>query len=197
MRLLNLHARIASLAFALGLVLAPTLARAQIKVVALGHSFFASQSGPSAQGFPEQLQAALTAKGYSMTLSNAGVWGDTTDGVSRRLDRAVPDGTDIVLLAIGANDRRKGASAAAVTKDIEKINSRLRAKRAEIIVFNGEGATWTVQEASDVTVVWHPWSSLPPDMFALGHATGAGNARIVELTLPAVERVFAKVRQKR
>jgi lysophospholipase L1-like esterase len=179
------------------LLLGAASAQAQIKMVALGHSFFATQAGPSPQGYPEQLQAALNSKGYDVTLSNAGIWGDTTDGVLRRLDRAVPGGIDIVLLSIGANDIRKGASASAVTRDIETIVSRLRAKRVEIILV-GDKNSRAVQRAPDVTVI--PVSmlvSLPSEMIALGHATGAGNAKLVEMSLPAVEQVIAKVRQKR
>jgi len=185
-----------TLAF-VGLLLGAATAQAQIKLVALGHSFFATQAGPSPQGYPEQLQAALNSKGYDVTLFNAGIWGDTTDGILRRLDRAVSGGIDIVLLSIGANDIRKGASASAVTRDIETIVSRLRAKRVEIILV-GDKNSWAVQRAPDVTVI--PVSmlvSLPPDMIALGHATGAGNAKLVEMSLPAVEQVIARVRQKR
>jgi acyl-CoA thioesterase I len=193
-----MRVRIAAVTLAfLGLLLGAASAQAQIKMVALGHSFFASQAGPSPQGYPEQLQAALKSKGHSITLSNAGIYGDTTDGVARRLDRAVPEGTDIVLLSIGANDIRKGASASAVTRDIEAIISRLRAKRVEIILV-GDKNSWAVQKAPDVTVI--PLSmldSLPPDMKQLDHATGAGNAKLVEMSLPAVEQVVAKVRQRR
>ena len=193
-----MRVRIAALALTfLGFLVGAASAQTPIKMVALGHSFFATQAGPSPQGYPEQLRAALSAKGYSTTLSNAGVYGDTTDGVARRLDRAVPDGTDVVLLAIGANDIRKGASASAVTKEVEAIISRLRAKRVEIIALVSQEVSWTVQAAPDVTVIKYPWGSLPPDMVALGHATSAGNAKLVELSLPAVEQVVAKVRQKR
>jgi lysophospholipase L1-like esterase len=193
-----MRVRIATLALAfLGALLGTASAQAQIKMVALGHSFFATQAGPSLQGYPEQLLAALNSKGYSIILSNAGVYGDTTDGVARRLDRAVPDGTDIVILSIGANDVRKGASASAVTRDVEAIISRLRAKRAQIILV-GDKNSWAVQGAPDVTVIrLSMLDSLPPDMISVGHATGAGNAKLVELSLPAVEQVVAKVRQKR
>ena len=39
---------------------------------------------------------------------NAGINGDTTEGMLERLDRAVPNGTSAVILQPGGNDRRKG-----------------------------------------------------------------------------------------
>src|SRR5262245_36295849 len=79
-----------------------------IRIVALGHSAFAYPGGPSKDDYPALLEAALRAKGYEVTVSNAGIWGDTTRGVMARLDKAVPDGTQIVLLHIGNNDRSEG-----------------------------------------------------------------------------------------
>ena len=172
-------------------------AQAQIKMVALGHSIFAAQSGPSPTGYPEQLQAALKSKGYDVSMTNAGVWGDATSGVLRRLDKAVPDGTDIVLLAIGSNDMRQGASMASVQADIDAIVARLRAKRAEVIVFFGNEPVTSVQRLPDRTVIPMLWRKLPGDMQALDHPTSAGNAKMVEWTLPVVEEVIVKVRQRR
>ena len=53
-----------------------TIAHAEpIRIVALGHSAFAYQGGPSKDDYPAQLEAALRAKGYDVTVANAGVWG--------------------------------------------------------------------------------------------------------------------------
>jgi acyl-CoA thioesterase-1 len=169
-----------------------------IRIVALGHSLFAAQSGPSPTGLPEQLAAALKAKGYNVTMFNAGVYGDTTDGVRRRLDKTVPEGTDIVILAIGSNDLRKGSSRPAVDKDIDALISRLRAKGAlviQIAISDPSRTTSTVQTLPDRTVI--AGAPLPPDTVQLDHPTSAGNAIIVERWLPVVEEVIAKVRQRR
>jgi len=64
------------------------------------------QIRPILDRLPEQLAATLKAKGYNITMKNAGVYGDTIDGVRRRLHRDVSVGTDIVILWIGANDVR-------------------------------------------------------------------------------------------
>ena len=54
--------------------------------------------------FPARLEAALRAKGIAVEIANAGVSGDTASGGLARLDWSVPDGTDAVILELGAND---------------------------------------------------------------------------------------------
>jgi lysophospholipase L1-like esterase len=170
-------------------------ADAPVKFVALGHSAFADRSGPSSTDYPEQLAAVLRAKGYDVTMANAGVYGDTTDGVRRRLDKAVAQGTDIVLLWIGSNDVRRGASFDKVAREVGEIVGRLRAKGAEVLVFGPYAPELTIEKLPDRIRVRLP--SLPPDMIALDHATTAGKAKWVEWTLPTIEELIATVRRKR
>src|SRR5262249_12585457 len=112
-------------------------------------------------------------------------------GVLGRLDMAVPDGTDIVLLAIGYTDLHNGASAAAVQTDIDTIVARIRAKKVEVVqlILVGSG----VQKLADRTVVRADLRELSPDMMARGHPTEAGNAKLVELTLPAIEQAIREL----
>src|SRR3979409_1477369 len=60
------------------------------------------------QAYPAQLEAILRAKGVNVHVVNAGINGDTTEGMLGRLDSAVPNGTSAVILKPGGNDRRKG-----------------------------------------------------------------------------------------
>ena len=62
----------------------------------------------AAAAFPEQLQKALKANGIEVEMINAGVSGDTSSGGRDRLDWSVPDGTDAVILELGANDALRG-----------------------------------------------------------------------------------------
>src|ERR1700692_3877969 len=97
-----------------GLLSSPVLgfadtARAQI--VALGASNVAGRGVSSSEAFPAQLERMLSGKGYNVHVVNAGISGDTNSGMLGRLNRAVPDGTTIVLLGtIGGtfNARRLG-----------------------------------------------------------------------------------------
>ena len=80
------------------------------QIVALGASVVEGYGVGSGEAFPQQLQAMLHAKGKQYSVSNQGVYGDTTAGVLAKLDSAVPQGTRIVILLIGGNDVRRGAS---------------------------------------------------------------------------------------
>jgi len=104
----------------------PTNSSAQI--VVLGASNTAGYGvGPSA-AYPAVLEELLRAKGRPMSVSNAGISGDTTGGMLARLSSAAPDGTKIVILQIGGNDRRKGISEAEAAANRSEIHKRLHAR---------------------------------------------------------------------
>ncbi len=52
------------------------------------------------------MQALLRKKGYDVSVTNAGVSGDTTAGALARFDAAIAPGTDIALVEFGTNDLR-------------------------------------------------------------------------------------------
>ena len=103
------------------------------QIVALGASVVHGYGVSSGEAFPEQLQAMLRAKGKQYSVSNQGVSGDTTSGVLSRLDSAVPEGTRIVILLIGGNDVRRGASVADAQAGVGQIISRLQARHIRVI----------------------------------------------------------------
>ena len=78
------------------------------KIVILGDSLSAGYQLAQGEGFPERLQAALKDEGLDVDIIGAGVSGDTTSGGLSRLDWSVPDGTDGVILELGANDALRG-----------------------------------------------------------------------------------------
>lgn len=78
-------------------------------VVALGASNTYGKGVARGQAYPAQLEAILRAKGANIRVVNAGINGDTTEGMLRRLNQAVPKGTSAVILQPGGNDRRKGS----------------------------------------------------------------------------------------
>ena len=81
-----------------------------IKLVGFGDSLMAGYQLPASDAFPVKLEAALKAKGHDVTVANAGVSGDTSSGGLARLDWSIPDGTDGVILELGANDALRGLS---------------------------------------------------------------------------------------
>lgn len=106
---------------------APTGAR--LEVVALGDSLSAGYGVGPGESFPEQLQAALTAKGYQATVVNAGVSGDTTTGGLARLDWSVPDSADLVIVELGANDALRGVSPEISENNLDAILQRLQQRK--------------------------------------------------------------------
>ena len=98
-------------------------------IVALGASNTYGKGVERDQAYPAQLEAILRAKGSNAQVVNAGINGDTTEGMLGRLDRAVPNGTSAVILQPGGNDRRKGRPDR--TADIQ---SRLAARHIPVIM---------------------------------------------------------------
>src|SRR3712207_3953000 len=111
-------------AAALAAMIAPlTQAQAQgqpIRLVALGDSLSAGYGLPQEAAFPVALERALKAKGYKVEVTNAGVSGDTSSGGLDRLDWSVPDGTDGVIVELGANDMLRGLDPA-LTRDRKSV----------------------------------------------------------------------------
>ena len=98
-------------------------------IVALGASNTYGKGVARNQAYPAQLEAILRARGASVHVVNAGINGDTTEGMLGRLDRAVPNGTSAVILQPGGNDRRKGSP-----DRTSEIQSRLRARGIPVIM---------------------------------------------------------------
>src|SRR6202045_4605527 len=78
-------------------------AQAPVKIVAFGDSLTAGYGLPDNEGFVPRLQAALAGKGIAAEVQNAGVFGDTASDGLARLDWSVPEGTEAVILELGAN----------------------------------------------------------------------------------------------
>ncbi len=87
----------------------PRIAAAEpLQLVGLGDSLMAGYQLPQEDALPAQLQRQLVAKGHDVVIANAGVSGDTTAGGLSRVDWSVPEGTDGVILELGANDALRG-----------------------------------------------------------------------------------------
>lgn len=121
---------IAVLMLALMTVVDPAWADATkpIKLVVLGDSLSAGLGLPAQDAFPAKLQKALQAKGIAVDMTNAGVSGDTSSGGRDRLDWSVPEGTEGVILELGANDAMRGIdpdlTRAALTDIVRRLNAR-------------------------------------------------------------------------
>jgi acyl-CoA thioesterase I len=129
------RAAAALLALCMCLFIIPDAAMARtIKLVALGDSLTAGYGLQPGQGFPAVLQKALRGKGRDVSVADAGVSGDTTAGGVQRLDWAVPDGTDGVILELGANDALRGLDPAGARKNLAAMLDRLKARNIPVLL---------------------------------------------------------------
>jgi acyl-CoA thioesterase I len=185
-----------------------------IRLVALGDSLSAGYNLPQEAAFPVALERALKAKGYRVEVANAGVSGDTSSGGLDRLDWSVPDGTDGVILELGANDMLRGLDPAGTRKNVEAIVERLKSRNIPVMlagmyasrnlgpeyVQKFDGIYPDIAKKHDL--VLYPFFldgvagdrslNLPDGM----HPTAKGVEIIVERILPSVESFLARLSQR-
>lgn len=130
LRLVNLTAALLLLAFAA----AGAATAAPARLLLLGDSLTAGYGLPAADSFPAQLEAALAKAGIAAEVINGGVSGDTTAGGLARLDWALADDPDVVILELGANDGLRGLDPAATRANLDAILSRLAAKDIAVLL---------------------------------------------------------------
>lgn len=181
--------------------------QAQVRIVALGDSNIRGKGVAENDTYPAKLERALRAKGHSVVMTNAGVNGDTTTGVLNRLDTAVPPGTQIVILSIGANDALFGINPATSATNVDAILSRLRARNINVLYFGslnranparraeieamGVVVTPALQSGIDDDPKLHVEEVKKPGHY---HLNAAGYDIVVARTLPLVEALLAKVK---
>jgi acyl-CoA thioesterase-1 len=190
-------------------------AEAPIHIVALGDSLTAGYGLPDKDGFVPRLQAALTNKGVAVEIANAGVSGDTASDGLARLDWSVPQGTDAVIVELGANDMLRGIKPETTRDALDQILQRLTARHIAVMLagmraapnlgadygqaFNGIYAAL----AAKYGVVLYPFfldgaagdrSLTQADGL---HPNTAGVGVIVTRILPKVEELVARVRAQK
>jgi len=105
-----------------------------LKVLAFGDSLTAGYNLSAAAAFPAQLEKRLRADGFDVVVTNAGVSGDTSAGGLERLDFALGDGADLVIVELGANDMLRGMDPAATKVNLAQILGKVREKGARPLI---------------------------------------------------------------
>jgi acyl-CoA thioesterase I len=105
-----------------------------IKMVVLGDSLSAGLGLSASAAFPERLQKSLKSNGITVDMINAGVSGDTSSGGRDRLDWSVPEGTQAVILELGANDALRGTDPAVTRAALSDILTRLKARKIAVLL---------------------------------------------------------------
>jgi acyl-CoA thioesterase-1 len=203
-----------SAAFA-GLFAAPARAETPVRIVALGDSLTAGYGLMAGDAYPAKLQAALRARGYNVTIANAGVSGDTSAQGLARVDWSVPQGTQAVIVEFGANDMFRGVPPATVKHNLEAIIQKLKARHIEVMLA-GMYATRSLGKeyyaAFDAIYrdLAHKYGLVFMPFFLEGvvgvhnlnqpdgiHPTAAGIDLVVKKSLPSVEALIQRVRGRK
>lgn len=112
-----------------------TPAQARVPVILdFGDSLTAGYGLMPEQAFPARLEAWLGQHGIAARVVNAGVSGDTTADGLARLDWALAEKPDLVILALGANDALRGIDPATVRANLDKMLQRIRATGARVLI---------------------------------------------------------------
>ncbi len=188
--------------------LSPVLAEPH-QIVGFGDSLMAGYGLNPGESFPEKLEKALRAKGHDVVIGNAGVSGDTTSSGLSRLDWSVPDGTDLVILELGANDMLRGVSPDITEKNLDEMVSRLKARNIAVLLAGMRAAP---NLGPDYAAAFDGIYSRLAEKYGLPlypffldgvaadrsflledgmHPNAVGIDRMVERFLPAVEKLLA------
>jgi acyl-CoA thioesterase-1 len=186
-----------------------------IRIVALGDSLTAGFNLPQREAFPAQLERALRARGHNVEVLNAGVSGDTIAGGLARLDWAVPENAEAVIVELGANDALRALDPGQARANLEKIVKRLTGRGLEVLLAGMAAPRNLGQEytraydlifpdlAKKYDLVYYPFFlkgvAFEPELSLSDglHPNGKGVARIVEGILPRAEELIERVKAKR
>jgi acyl-CoA thioesterase I len=198
-----------------GLVAPATSAEDPVRIVALGDSLTAGYGLAADAAFPVRLEKALAAKGVVVEIGNAGVSGDTMSGGLARLDWSVPEGTQAVILELGANDMLRGLDPQVTRKALQEILRRLDERHIKVLLCGMLAAPNLGADYGGA------FNKIFPDLAAAGdllfypfflagvmndprlvqpdglHPTAVGVDAIVAGILPKVEELVARVRSRR
>jgi acyl-CoA thioesterase-1 len=104
------------------------------EVLAFGDSLTAGFGLPATEAFPARLEARLREQGINVHIVNAGESGDTTSDGLARLDWALADKPDFVVLGLGANDAMRAIDPTLVRANLDKMIAKIQASGAKLLL---------------------------------------------------------------
>jgi acyl-CoA thioesterase-1 len=183
---------------------------APLAIVALGDSLTAGYGLAQGEDFATRLEAGLAAEGIAAKVANAGVSGDTASAGAARVDWAVPDGTALVIVELGANDALRGIDPAITRQVLGDLLARLKARGMKVLLVGMRAPPNMGEDYVRSFDAIYPGlaraQGVPLYPFFLDgvagvarlnqpdgmHPTAAGVAEIVRRILPAVSAALAK-----
>ena len=183
-----------------------------LKILALGDSLTAGYGLGPGDGFTDQLQDRFD-KTYGVgeiVIINAGVSGDTTRGGLARLDWAMADAPDLVMVALGGNDMLRGLEPAETLSNLSQILETLQQQNKPVLLagmlaaanmgqdYASEFDSIYPQLAREYDVIFYPFFldgvALNPDLNQPDglHPNQKGVAIMVEKLWPYIEQLVDK-----
>jgi acyl-CoA thioesterase I len=187
----------------------------EIVILAFGDSLMAGYQIPLDKAFPSQLEAALRAKGYPVRVINSGVSGDTAADGLARLDWSLNEKIDGAIVEFGANDALRGLNPKATEPSLDAILKSLKDRGAELLIAGMEAPRNWGKEYGDAFRAMYPrlaekYGALLYPFFLKDvatvrslnlndgmHPTPEGVAAVVRNIMPEVEKLIARIREKR
>jgi acyl-CoA thioesterase-1 len=187
----------------------------EIVILSFGDSLMAGYQIPIDKAFPAQLEAALREKGYSARVVNSGVSGDTAADGLARLDWSLNEKVDGAIVEFGANDALRGIDPKVTEPSLDEILKALKDKHIEVLVAGMEAPRNWGKDYENAFRAMYPrlaakygaqfYPFFLKDVAAVRslnladglHPTPEGVAVVVRNILPEVEKLIARIREKR
>ncbi len=197
--------------FALGINgIGPAYAK-PVKILAIGTSLTQGYNLPPGTEFTAVLKAQLAAKGHDVTIVNAGVSGDTSEGGLARLEWTLAEPFDGAIMEFGGNDALRALDAEHTKRNLDRMLT-IFAERKIPVLFAGMKAPRNLGPeyvaafdaifpalAAKHKVLFYPFflegvAAQPKLNQADGiHPNEAGTRVIVRGILPHVEKLIAAI----
>ena len=122
------------------MILAQPAAAAGTTILALGDSLTAGYGLGPGEAFPDQLERALVASGHDVSVTNAGVSGDTSAGGKGRFAWLIGGANetnslpDVVIIELGANDGLRAIDPASTQANLAMIIEQAQAAGAVVLL---------------------------------------------------------------
>ncbi len=187
-----------------------------VRILALGDSLTAGYGlDDLANAFPAQLEAGLRKKGYSVAVLQAGVSGDTTTGGRSRLEWSLAEKPDAVIVALGGNDALRAVNPVVTADNMDFIVRRIHQDDIPVLIagmlappnlgrdyadrFNAIFPDIAAKTGALIYPFFLDGVAAIPELNQNDriHPNIKGVAVIVSRIMPVVEKLIARVKEKR
>jgi acyl-CoA thioesterase-1 len=108
---------------------APAGPAARRTILFVGTSLTAGQGLEPDSAYPQMIDRKLDSLGLPYDAVNAGVSGETSSGLLRRIDWLLREPFDVIVVETGANDGLRGTPVATVRANVQQVIDRIRSAR--------------------------------------------------------------------